>query len=46
MKERNKPADELLEAIKQWHERIEGVTLNPKQLLKEATDVLKERLGL
>lgn len=46
MKERNKPADALLEAIKQWHERMDGVTPTAKQLLKEATDVLKERLGL
>lgn len=46
MKEYDKPADSLLEAIKQWHERTDGVTLQPKQLLAEATKVLKERLAL
>lgn len=46
MKERNKPADALLEAIKQWVERTEGRTPDPKELLKEATKTLKERLGL
>lgn len=46
MKEQTKPADALLEAIKQWHERTDGVTLAPKQLLSEATKVLKERLSL
>lgn len=44
-KETDKPADELLEAIKQWHQRINGVALSGKQLLKEATDVIKKRIN-
>lgn len=44
--ETDKPADRLLEAIKRWEEHMTGKTPNPKELLKKATDVLKERLGL
>lgn len=43
MKEFDKPADRLLEAIKQWHKRINGVDLNEKELVKEATKIIKER---
>jgi hypothetical protein len=46
MKEYNKPADELLEAIKRWYEHTEGRTLKPKQLLAKATEVLQERLKI
>lgn len=46
MLEQNKPADELLEAIKQVVERSSGETPTPKELLDKATKVLKERLGL
>lgn len=45
MKETDKPADRLIEAIKQWHERMDGVTLTSKELLKKATAVIKERLN-
>lgn len=45
MKEFNKPADQLLEAIKQWHKRTEGKDLNSKELLALATKVIKERLN-
>lgn len=44
MKEFDKPADRLIEAIKQWSERMDGVVLTPKEILKRATEVLKERL--
>lgn len=45
MKEFDKPADQLLEAIKQWYKRKDGVDLDSKQLLKEATNVIKSRLA-
>lgn len=45
MKEYDKPADRLLEAIKQWHKRINGVDLTGKELLSEATKILKERIA-
>lgn len=45
-KETDKPADKLLEAIKQWSERIDGKTLSPKELLAKATAVIKERINL
>lgn len=44
MKEFDKPADRLLEAIKQWHSRTEGKDLTAKELLKEANKILKERV--
>lgn len=44
MKEFDKPADRLIEAIKQWNKRTKGVDLTEKQILKQATDVLKERV--
>lgn len=44
-KETDKPADALLEAIKQWHQRMHGVVLSGKELVSKATDVLKERVG-
>lgn len=45
MKEQNKPADALLEAIRQWHKRTYGTDLNGDELLAEAVKVLKERIG-
>lgn len=44
-KETDKPADELLEAIKQWSERIEGKVLSSKELLSRATAVIKKRIN-
>lgn len=44
MKEQNKPADELLEAIKTWCQKVEGKTLSGKELLERATNVLKSRI--
>lgn len=44
MKEYDKPADALIEAIKQWHQRTYGKNLTSKELLAEATKILKERL--
>lgn len=45
MKEYDKPADHLLEAIKQWSKRIDGKTLSSKELLAKATAVIKERIN-
>lgn len=44
MKETDKPADALIEAIKQWEKRTKGVVLSSKELLAKATNVIKERL--
>lgn len=44
--ETDKPADRLLEAIKRWEEHVTGKTPEPKELLKKATAVIKERLGI
>lgn len=44
-KEYDKPADQLLEAIKQWSKRMDGKTLSPKELLAKATAVIKERIN-
>lgn len=44
-KETDKPADALLEALKQWHKRTTGEDLSAKELLKQATNVLKERIA-
>lgn len=43
-KEQDKPADALLEAIQQLQVRTHGAPFNPKELLKEATKVIKERI--
>lgn len=43
-KETDKPADELIEAIKQWYRRTEGKVLKSKEILSKATKVIKERL--
>lgn len=45
MKEQDKPADELLEALRQWHKRTTGEDLSDKDLLAAANNVLKSRLG-
>lgn len=45
MQDYNKPADALLEAIRQWHKRTYGVDLSGKELVAEATKVLKERVS-
>lgn len=45
MKEYNKPADELLEALKQWHKRTTGEDISAKELLAQATKILKERIN-
>lgn len=44
-KETDKPADELIEAIKQWSKRIEGKTLSAKEVLAKATAVIKKRIN-
>lgn len=44
-KETDKPADALLEAIKQWHKRMHGVVLSGKELMAEAGKVIKERIS-
>lgn len=41
----NKPADGLIEAIKQHFQMVEGKTLTSKEILKVATDVIKRRLA-
>lgn len=45
MKEYDKPADQLLEAIRQWYKRVEGRVLSQKELLTKATDVIKKRIN-
>lgn len=44
MKEYDKPADALLEAIRQWYQKVEGRVLSQKELLAKATDVIKTRI--
>ena len=41
----DKAADSLIETIKQYRKRIDGITADTKQLLAEATDAIKRRLG-
>lgn len=45
-KETDKPADALLEALRQWHKRTTGKDLTNKELLAQATAVIKERINL
>lgn len=43
-KETDKPADQLLEAIKQWYKRTEGVALTGRQQVEKATKILWGRV--
>ncbi len=44
-KEYDKPADQLLEAIRQWYKNTEGRILSQKELLAKATAVIKGRIS-
>lgn len=40
----SKPADRLVESIKQYYERVEGVTPSKNLLIEEATKIIERRV--